>query len=118
MRTPRTRKIPAYRKRIIRGRPTAMVTLYDVTTGKRFEKSLGAHGSPESQSAYARELNAWEARGRRIEFAPRESKTANGLTVTELLWEYFQGIKDQTGRSELCKIKAAVRWFRLYCGDL
>ncbi len=47
---PRTPGVPTYRRRTVRGREIAVVTLYDATTGKRRDCWLGEYGTPESRA--------------------------------------------------------------------
>lgn len=60
---PRTRGVPAYRRRVVRGREIAVVTLFDASTGKRRDCWLGECGTPESRARHARLLAQWEEAG-------------------------------------------------------
>ncbi len=64
---------PAYRRRVIRGREIAYVTVRDNETGERRDDWLGPHGSEESRAAYVKLLAAWEGRGRRLPSADRRA---------------------------------------------
>ncbi len=69
---------PAYRKRIIRGREVAIVTLSDVVTKRRRDFYLGLYGTPESRERYACLLAQWESGGRRL---PAASDKPKGPTL-------------------------------------
>ncbi len=57
--------VPTYRKRRLRGRDVAYVTLTDHESGKRCDHWLGAYDTPASREKYCRLLADWEAAGRR-----------------------------------------------------
>ncbi len=50
---PRTHRPPSYRRKIVRGKEWAVVTLRDADTALRRDHDLGPFGSPESREAYA-----------------------------------------------------------------
>jgi len=69
---PRPSRPPTYRRRIVRGRQVAYVTLRDAETGQRRDFWLGPYGTPESRAAYARLLAQWS--GKRLAGGcPREA---------------------------------------------
>ena len=107
---------PKYRKRIIRGREIAYLTLIDAQTRRRRDYWLGPYGTPRSRAAYARLLAAWEARGRRLPDAQGPRRPADGPTVTQLTARYWSTIPGRHSHTYIQAIKAGLRSFRRHYG--
>lgn len=86
----RPQKVPAYRRRVVRGREVAILSLYDPVARKRRDITLGDYGSVESRQKYARLIAEWEGRGRQL--SPIRAKPAAriGLSVAQLAAMYQQ----------------------------
>ncbi len=106
---------PSYRKRSLRGRTFAVVTLTDKISKKRRDFWLGEYDSSESHEKYARVVAEWEAAGRRLPAQQDET-----LTVTKLIHRYwFEGVtQQQYSASELHNHRLALRITRSVCGDV
>lgn len=107
---------PTYRRRVIRGKKIAYVTLTDAETGRRRDYWLGEYGSPESRARYARLLASWEARGRRLPDGRGPVRPADGVTVSQVLAAYLPTIHDRYSDSHQASIRSAIRSFREHYG--
>lgn len=107
---------PAYRRRIIRGREVAYVTLLDQATGRRRDYWLGAYGSPESRARYARLLAAWEAAGRAPPAAVGPRRPADGATVTALMAGYWPTLEARVSPRHRDNVRPMLRRFRAHFG--
>jgi integrase len=112
-------KPPAYRKRRIRGRDIAVVTLRDASTGQRRDVWLGAYGTPQSREAYAREITAWTAAGHRLEpMTEPQRRRSPRLTVSHLIHHYwFRHVRGAYSSGETGSIQLALRVLRALYGS-
>lgn len=113
---PRTPGVPTYRRRVIRGREIAVVTLYDTSTGRRRDYWLGEYGTPESRARYARLLTRWESDGRHLPGCRPPLRPAAGPTMTEIIASYWYSIAGTRSKSLECGIKVALRRWREHYG--
>lgn len=78
---------PAYRRKVVRGKAAAVVTLPDRSSGRRHDYWLGPYGSPESRAKYAALLEQWERAGHRLpdpDAVSRPTPRTRGYTVRQL----------------------------------
>jgi len=114
---PRKPGVPAYRRRVVRGREIAVVTLHDTTTGKRQDFWLGEYGTPESRARYARLLATWESGGRRLPGRQSPLRPAAGPTVTEVMAEYWATMSVRGySSSHIAMIRSTLRRWREHFG--
>ena len=73
-------RVPAMRRKMVRGKEVAVVTLLDGATGKRRDYWLGTWGTDEARRLYDRTVADWIAAGRRATLP-----YAGGLIVAELV---------------------------------
>ncbi len=110
-------KPPAYRRR--KDSDQALVTLTDSATGRRRDYWLGEYGTPESRERYHRLIAEWEARGRRLPLptsvAP-ENTPESGLTVTEMVHQYWSWARSYYHRTRAGAVKSAIRLLRRFYG--
>lgn len=109
-------KPPSYRRRTIRGKFVAYLTLRDSTTGESRDHWLGEYGSPGSRELYARLVAQWEESGRRfigsaaIPMVPR-----NAITVAQIAAEYTVWSEaNQDGKARSHVGQAVARLVELY----
>lgn len=112
----RARGIPTYRKRTIRGREIAVVTLYDASTGKRRDVWLGDHGTPASRARYARLLTRWEDAGRRLPGRRPPLSPAAGPTVTEIMAAYWPAVVARVSSRHAENLRPLLRRWREHYG--
>ncbi|MEM1356346.1 MAG: site-specific integrase [Planctomycetota bacterium] len=101
-------------------RPTgqAVVTLRDITTGRRRDYYCGVHGTPAAVAEYARLIQEWEGRGRTLDAkpkppTPRRTADAKHGTVAKLAIAYVKHLRDRgTTDQQLTCIRAAIRVLR------
>jgi integrase len=103
--------IPAYRRRKIRGRAVAYLTLTDSRTHARRDYSLGEFNSPESRQLYARLTAEWLAAGRRL---PMDDPAR--ASVAEVLVQYRRACIGRMGTGEAAAAKQALRVAAEVCG--
>lgn len=116
---PRKPGIPAYRRRIIRGRKIAIVTLYDVNTRRRRDVWLGEYGSPESHAKYVRTLAKWEENGHLLPDCRPPIRPAAGPTVTQVVAEYWSAIGScNYSPGHVAMIRTTLRRWREHYGQL
>jgi integrase len=103
-----SKRVPSYRLHCQSGQ--AIVTLTD-GLGRRHDVLLGAYGTTESRSEYARVIAEWEANGRR---QPQTAARA-GLSINELVQAFWKHVQehyrrpDGTATSEQEEYKRALR---------
>ncbi len=104
---PENQPPPTYRRRVIRGKPVAYVTLPDRFTGRRRDYNLGPYGSPESHQRFGRLLAEWSARGGRI---PDDTPNlpADVLTVDQLIDRWWETEGQRLGFSCQHMIRSAL----------
>jgi len=107
---PPPKRPPAYRKRKVRGKQIAYLTLSDAAIGARRDYWLGPYGSPESRERYARLVAEWEAAGRRVPGVVKLSKY-DGPTISQICHAYLEA----NPQNEL--ILTAVRIARQHFGS-
>ena len=108
---------PGYRRKIVRGKPRAYVTLTDSGTGKRRDVYLGTYGSAESRIQYAHVLADWEAAGRAVPLRGQAQGRLDGITVAQLAEAYCQSITGRYSPSESRLLDSAIRVWVEYCGS-
>lgn len=111
--------LPSYRKRLIRGRFVALVTLRCATTRRRHDVYLGDADDERSKQAYARVIAEWLQRGRKI-----DSKASGGvqslrlgISVTELCHDYWSDVQGRFSPGHETNIKTAIRFLRSRYGE-
>jgi len=115
---PRRPTPPTYRRKAVRGRNYAVVTLTDAATHERRDVILGPYGSPESRQRYGRALADWEAAGRRLPPpVARGPAPAAGPTVADLCDAYERANADRYGPSHWGQVTACTRLFRAMYGS-
>lgn len=113
----RHRKPPSYSRKIDRGVERARVTLFCAVTRRRIDIYLGRYGSPESRQAYARVVAEWEAANRAVHRpAGLRSLQAPGLTVNQLLAQFWEDAAKTYSSGELAPLKSIIRILRDHCG--
>jgi hypothetical protein len=120
--TKRCKTLPSYRLHKQSGQ--AVVTLGCAVTGKRRDIMLGEYGTPDSRVKYAETIAQWERDGRILDNAQPVEPTAQGVTVTEIMTDYWKGVLDRYGiadpsgrlPSRLYAIRSTVRLVRATCG--
>lgn len=113
-------KTPAYRKR--KGYTQAIVTLTDSATSKRRDYWLGEHGSPASRELYHRLVAEWEAGGRRLPEALRDTgRRADarqaGPTVAELVLAYWRWAQRNLRLKRASSVRVTLRLLRQFDGS-
>ncbi len=112
--------LPAYRQR--KGYDQAIVTLTDSVSGKRRDYWLGTFDSSESRERYLRLLAEWETNGRRwperkeVASVAEAGRPTAGLTVAELISQYWAWAKTYYTHSASCSIRSALRVLRSHYG--
>jgi integrase len=122
--TKRCKTLPSYRLHKQSGQ--AVVTLGCAVTGKRRDIMLGEYGTPDSRVKYAETIAQWERDGRILDNAQPVEPTAQGVTVTEIMLDWWRGelerygVTDPDGRlpSGLYRGRSAVRIVRATCGKM
>jgi len=112
---PRT---PSYRKR--KGYSQAIVTLTDSPTKERRDYWLGEFGTTESRERYHRLIARWEADGRRLPpptFDRPAAQLAEGSTIAEVVYDYWQYAKSRADEGEFRSVETALRLLRQYFGS-
>lgn len=112
----RTSGVPSYRRRIVRSRPVAVVTIHDSTTGRRRDVWLGEYGSPESRAKYARVLARWEEAGRRLPEVVRPLQPAGGPTVTQVMAAYWPTVTSRFSAKHVATLGPMLRRWREHFG--
>lgn len=113
----RHRKPPSYGRKLDRGVERARVTLFCSVTRRRIDIYLGRYGSPESRQAYARIVAEWEASNRAVRRTEGQRRLqAPGLTVNQLLSQFWPAAQQTYSRGELAPLKLVVRMLRDHCG--
>lgn len=112
----RSERPPAYRRRSIRGKEVAYVTLRDQATARRRDYWLGPYGSPESRAQYARLLAEWESRGRQLPGCQGPARPAEGPTVTQMIAQYWPAFCSRVSRRYAENVRSALRRFREHFG--
>lgn len=109
---------PTYRRRTLRGRVVAIVTLSDSDTGRRRDYVLGEYGTADSRELYGRLLSDWEARGRRLELGgASRAEVGVGLTVAQVLAAYWQFVSGYGySANHLGVISQTIKRFRASFG--
>lgn len=108
-------RIPSYRKR--KDRNQALVTLTDAVTKRRRDYWLGEYGTPESRERYHRLIAEWEANGRRLPHLQEAEGTADqGMTVAELIAEYWRWASSYYNKRYADPLKVVLRLLRRYFG--
>lgn len=111
------RKPPSYGRKLDRGVERARVTLFCSVTRRRIDIYLGRYGSPESRQAYARIVAEWEASNRAVRRTEGQRRLqAPGLTVNQLLSQFWPAAQQTYSRGELAPLKLVVRMLRDHCG--
>ncbi len=101
----RITKPPAYRRRIIRGKPVAYLTLRDRVTKRGRDFNLGQYGSDFSRERYARLVADWEAHDRRLLPDPPPA----GLTVMDVVRDWGVAALPAYSPSERCNFRSVLR---------
>lgn len=115
---PRTHgRPPSYRRKIVRGKEWAVVTLRDADTGVRRDHYLGPFGSPESREAYARLIIEWERGGRRVAEKRRPSSLAPGPTITEICHDWWMAVGQHYSAGEQGSCRLVIRLLRELYGS-
>ena len=109
---------PSHRKRTVRNRLVAIVTLRDSKTGCRRDYRLGPWGTDESHEKYARVLAAWESAGRRLPDSDRQTVSADALTITMLCHRYWAEVVPSYAPREQLNMKLVIRLLRELYGSL
>jgi integrase len=99
-------KPPAYRRRLIRGKPVAYLQIRDALTGRRRDYWLGPYGSPESRQVYARLVAEWESHHRHL--PPQLEPADTGITVDEMIDRHWDAVGTGYGTSEQYSIRSAA----------
>lgn len=102
--------VPSYRKRVIRGREVAYLTLRDRHTKLARDFSLGPYGSEESHELYRRLIAEWAAASGRLPARP--GHVEEGITVTQLCFEYWQAVNAHLSTGEVRSIRRLIRLLR------
>jgi len=93
------------------------VTLRDSVTHTRRDFWLGPYDSPESRARYARLLAKWEAVGRRLPQSGPRPILAAGLTVTEVMAEYWAAVSARNySSSHIAMLRSTLRRWREHFG--
>jgi integrase len=101
---------PAYRRREVRGKLRAYVTLPDAATGRRKDYWLGEFESPASRRKYARLIAAWEATDRSLPDLPDDpADQGDGFTVAELAARYMLASTGNCAAGELWPRRSSLR---------
>ena len=93
-------RIPSYRKR--KGYSQAIVTLADSVMRER-RYWLGEYGTTESRERYHRLIAQWESNDRRLPsptFDRPAAELAEGSTIAEVVYDYWQYAKDRADEGE------------------
>jgi len=109
---PRKPGVPAYRRRIVRGREIAVVTLRDAATGQRRDHWLGEYGTPESRARYARLVAAWEASARSLPVSQSPLRPGAGPTVTEIMAAYWPTVVARVSSRHASNLRVMLRRWR------
>lgn len=117
-RTSSAKSVPSYRRKLIRGRAWAVVTLTDAKSRERRDVYLGLHGSDESRQAYARTLADWEARGRRLPgIAKRPAASLGGPSVQLISAGYLLDLEQSdASQYRLDSARATIRMLQQHYG--
>ena len=117
------RKAPSIRDR----GGEALVTLTDRLTGFRRDYRLGRYGSTEARAAYHGLIADWETRERRLPpllqsptrrtYNPVGLEADRGLTVTQLIAEYYTFARGYYTESAAWCIRSALRVLRAARGS-
>ena len=104
---PRNYVPPTYRRRLIRGRAMAYLTLTDRFTGRRKDFVLGPYGSQESHQRYARLLAEWSAcHGRLPDVVP--DSLDDVLTIDQLVGAWWEAEAQWLGFSAQHMVRSAL----------
>ena len=109
----RASKPPAYRKRVIRGRDIAYLSLTDSQTKKRRDFWLGPFGSAESRERYACLVAEWESSGRHL-----TDHRGPDLAISQLVLAYWKSIQGHYSPGEMRNIQHVIRLLRQHCGSM
>lgn len=115
---PRVPGIPSYRRRIIRKREVAVVTLYDSRSRQRRDFWLGEYGAPESRSRYARLLARWEESGRLLPGCLPPRKLAAGPTVMKIMAAYWPALVARVSPRHAANLRPMLRRWREHYGHM
>ena len=110
----RASKPPAYRKRVIRGRDIAYLSLTDSQTKTRRDFWLGPYGSADSRERYACLVAEWESSGRRL----NDDQRGPDLAITQLALAYWKSNQGRYSPGEMRNIQAAIRVLRQLYGSI
>lgn len=111
-------KTPSYRSR--RGYSQAIVTLTDSATKERRDYWLGQFGTPASRECYHRLIAEWEGNGRRLPRATFEqppTTTTSGVSVAELIRDYWRWASVYYGLGDRSSLQILLRLLRTYYGQ-
>jgi integrase len=116
---------PQYRPKQTSKSVIAVVTLYDSVTGRRRDVPLGEYDSPASRTKYAKEIVAWEERGRRLDDSKRVLlPPSTNLSVNEALEMYVKDLErrcrrpDGTPTGTIADVKITVGYLIDLFGEL
>ena len=120
----RPSSVPKYRRRVIRGKEIAYVSLWDGINRVRKDYALGPFGSPESRSKYARLVQEFEGRGRQLTpvAAPAGDQAGTmpriGLSVCQVAAAFIQNQLPTYARSEQGNFRTVIRIMSQLYGDV
>jgi len=108
-------KPATYRRRTVRGRSVAYVTIRDLFTGRIKDFWLGPYGSPESHQAYSRLIAEWTACEGRL---PDSHVTEDVLTIQAMTDGYWAAEAVHYAVSEEYTIRSVIKLLSELYGDL